>query len=102
VLIIGSGNLVHNLRAMRKDGPTYDWAVAFDEKMTAFMDRGDDQAVVDFQALGNLARQAHPTWDHFLPVVYTLALRDTTDRVHYFNRGFDLASISMRSLVLMR
>jgi 4,5-DOPA dioxygenase extradiol len=70
--------------------------------MTAFMDRGDDQAVVDFQALGNLARQAHPTWDHFLPVVYTLALRDTTDRVHYFNRGFDLASISMRSLVLMR
>jgi 4,5-DOPA dioxygenase extradiol len=101
VMIIGSGNLVHNLRAMRKDGPTYDWAIAFDEKMTAFMDRGDDQAVVDFQTLGAVAKQAHPTWDHFLPVVYTLALRDATDRVHHFNRGFDLASISMRSFVLM-
>lgn len=40
VMIIGSGNLVHNLRAMRKDGPPYDWAIAFDEKMTGFMDRG--------------------------------------------------------------
>ena len=101
VLIVGSGNLVHNLRAMRNDGPTYDWAVAFDEKMTAFMDQGDDEAVVDFRALGEMARQAHPTWDHFLPVIYALAQRDSTDRLRYFNRGFDFASISMRSFVLM-
>jgi 4,5-DOPA dioxygenase extradiol len=101
-MIIGSGNLVHNLRAMRKDGPPYDWAIAFDEKMTGFMDRGDDAAVVNFQALGEMASQAHPTWDHFLPVIHTLAQRDAADRLLYFNRGFDLASISMRSFILMR
>lgn len=101
VLIVGSGNLVHNLRAMRNEGPPYDWAVAFDEKMTGFMDQGDDEKVVDVLALGDLASQAHPTWDHFLPVIYALAQRDSTDRLRYFNRGFDLASISMRSFILM-
>jgi 4,5-DOPA dioxygenase extradiol len=102
VLIMGSGNLVHNLRAMRSEGPPYPWAVAFDAKMTAFMDRGDDAAVVNFQALGELAQTAHPTWDHFLPLIYTLAQRDEADRLFYFNEGFDLSSISMRSLLLIQ
>ncbi len=100
VLIMGSGNLVHNLRAMRRDGPPYDWAVAFDGRMTEFMDRGDDAAVINFQDLGELAKNAHPTWDHFLPLVYTLAQRDEADHLLYFNEGFDLSSISMRSLLL--
>ncbi|WP_372679910.1 4,5-DOPA dioxygenase extradiol [Desulfosarcina sp.] len=100
VLIMGSGNLVHNLKAMRSDGQPYDWAVAFDGKMAEFMDRGEDLAVVNFQKLGDLAKKAHPTWDHILPLVYTLAQRDETDRVNFFNAGFDLASISMRSVIL--
>ena len=102
VLIMGSGNLVHNLRAMRIDGPPYDWAVTFDSKMAEFIDRGEDAAVVNFQNLGESAKNAHPTWDHFLPLIYALAQRDETDRVHFFNAGFDLASISMRSVILCK
>lgn len=102
VLVIGSGNLVHNLGAMQKGAPPYDWAVAFDAWVTAGMDRGDDLAVVDFQKTGDLARNAHPTWDHFLPLIYALGQRDPADRLLYFNEGFDLASISMRSLLLIR
>lgn len=100
VLILGSGNLVHNLRAMRSQGPPYDWAVEFDRRMTDCIDRGEDAAVVDFQSLGELAKQAHPTWDHFLPLIYVLALRRKRDSVQFFNNGFDLASVSMRSLLL--
>jgi 4,5-DOPA dioxygenase extradiol len=100
VLIMGSGNLVHNLKAMRVDGPPYDWAVGFDHKIADFIERGEDMAVVDFQHLAELATRAHPTWDHFLPLVYALAQRDEADQVHFFNAGFDLASISMRSLIL--
>jgi 4,5-DOPA dioxygenase extradiol len=102
VLIMGSGNLVHNLRAMRIDGPPYDWAVTFDSKMAEFIDRGEDAAVVNFQNLGESAKNAHPTWDHFLPLIYALAQRDEADRVHFFNAGFDLASISMRSVILCK
>lgn len=100
VLIMGSGNLVHNLKAMRVDGPPYDWAVEFDHKIAEFIERGEDMAVVDFQNLAGLATRAHPTWDHFLPLVYALAQRDEADHVHFFNVEFDLASISMRSLIL--
>lgn len=100
VLLLGSGNLVHNLKAMRRDKPPYDWAVEFDEKMCEFMNRGDDLGVVDFQALGDVAQNAHPTWDHFLPLIYALAQRDETDRLYFFNHGFDFSSVSMRSFLL--
>jgi 4,5-DOPA dioxygenase extradiol len=85
---------------MRSDGPTYDWAQEFDDKITAFIDRSEDEAVADFRSLGDLAKQAHPTWDHFLPLIYALAQRRATDTVRYFNAGFDLASVSMRSMLL--
>ncbi|WP_419661173.1 LigB: extradiol ring-cleavage dioxygenase class III protein subunit B [Desulfosarcina variabilis str. Montpellier] len=101
VLIVGSGNLVHNLWVMRSDAPPYDWAEEFDRKITAFIDRGEDDAVADFRSLGDLAKQAHPTWDHFLPVLYVLAQRRPSDTVQYFSTGFDLASISMRSMLLV-
>ena len=70
-------------------------------KMAEFMDRGNDAAVVDDKALGDLAVQAHPTWDHFLPLIYTLAQRDNADHLYSFNAGFDLAPISMRSVILI-
>jgi 4,5-DOPA dioxygenase extradiol len=74
--------------------------VAFDRKIAEYIDRGEDLAVVHFQRLDELAKNAHPTWDHFLPLIYALAQRDEADGVHFFNAGFDLASISMRSLIL--
>ncbi len=101
VLIIGSGNMVHNLRALQFEAAPYDWALEFDKTMTGFMDNGNYQAVVDFQKLGTLSRLAHPTHDHFLPLLYILALMEG-DELDYFNDDFDLASISMRSFIGMK
>lgn len=102
VLIMGSGNLVHNLQRMRMNGHPYDWAIEFDNKMKDFIDDRNFQAVVDFQQLGTLANLAHPTYDHFLPLIYSLGLIDNDDEIHYFNDSFDLGSVSMRSLLVGR
>ena len=97
VLVIGSGNLVHNLRQMRMSGQPYDWAIEFEAKMVEAILSGDPRPVIEFQKLGALARQAHPTYDHFLPVLYSLALRDDEEQTELFNRGIDLGSVSMLS-----
>jgi len=99
VLVVGSGNLVHNLSAIRLEGEPLDWAIEFDEVMKGLIDRGNDQGVVDFQELGSLARTAHPTIDHFLPLVYALGLKDGRDEIEYFNDEFDMSSVSMRSFI---
>ncbi|WP_300615518.1 4,5-DOPA dioxygenase extradiol [Dokdonella sp.] len=100
VLVVGSGNLVHNLRMLAPGRPPYDWAVEFDARMAAALESGDFQSVVDAEDLGAVMRAAHPTTEHFLPVLYTLGVADEADRLSGFNEGFDLASISMRSFVL--
>ena len=99
VLIVGSGNLVHNLSALRGEGDPFDWAIEFDSVITSLIDERNDQGVVDFQNLGSLAKTAHPTSDHFLPLVCTLGLRDKHEQLEYFNEEFDLSSISMRSFI---
>ena len=98
VLIIGSGNLVHNLRALRPGGTPPDWATEFEETMVRHLDSGNLQGVVDFQKLGAVARNAHPTHDHFLPLLYSIALKEDDEQFHHFTKAFDLGSISMRSL----
>lgn len=100
VLVVGSGNLVHNLRAIAPGRPPYDWAVEFDARMAQALERRDFQSVVDAEGLGAVMRSAHPTVEHFLPLLYTLGVADAADRLDWFNEGFDLASISMRSFVL--
>jgi 4,5-DOPA dioxygenase extradiol len=87
---------------MRMNGHPYDWAIEFDNKMKDFIDDRNFQAVVDFQQLGTLANLAHPTYDHFLPLIYSLGLIDNDDEIHYFNDSFDLGSVSMRSLLVGR
>ena len=100
VMILGSGNIVHNLGALSFSGKTYDWASEFDSKMKSYIDNGNHQGVVDFQSLGSISRMAHPTYDHFIPLLYILALSDNNENINYFNESFDLGSISMRSLVI--
>ncbi len=97
VLIIGSGNLVHNLRDI--GGPTTDWALEFDGQMTANIDANDHQSVIDFMKLGPLAQKAHPTHDHFLPLLYSLGLRTENDNLTYFNDSFEYGTLSMRSVL---
>lgn len=100
VLIIGSGNIVHNLYELEQRNTAYDWAQEFDTKITEFINKGDFKAVMNFQKLGNIAKKAHPTYDHFLPLIYSLGASNEKDQITYFNNQFDLGSISMRSLLI--
>lgn len=100
VLILGSGNIVHNLGAMDYANKPYDWALEFDNTIKKNIDKRNHHDIINFQNLGAIARLAHPSYDHFLPLLYILALQEEKEDVLYFNDSFDLASISMRSLVI--
>lgn len=103
VLIIGSGNLVHNLRVIdwQNTGKVYDWAQEFDSKLRTWIDAGNHQAILNYQKeLGAVAQTAHPTNEHLLPLFYILGLQQKGEEVHYFNDRFDMGAISMRSMVI--
>jgi 4,5-DOPA dioxygenase extradiol len=100
VLIMGSGNVVHNLRKLQWNSNTpYDWALEFDNWLKNALVNGDHQSILNFQQLGALAKEAHPTYDHFLPLLYILGLLQPNEKPTFFNETFDAASISMRSVV---
>jgi 4,5-DOPA dioxygenase extradiol len=102
VLVLGSGNIVHNLSirpGMNNDRP-YDWAMEFDSTIWKHIQDDNHQAVMDFQKMGSVAVQAHPTYDHFLPVLYCLGLKASGDEIRTFNDNFQWPAVSMRSLVI--
>jgi 4,5-DOPA dioxygenase extradiol len=102
VLIIGSGNIVHNLRRVDRRLPEagFDWAVEFDARAKSLIDSGDHRALVEYDKLGPAARLSIPTDEHYLPLLYALAVKDARDPIAYFNDGCAMGSISMRSLVI--
>lgn len=101
VLILGSGNLVHNLRLLRwEDNRPYPWAVEFDALATQLALAGDLARLADYPALGEAARLAIPTNEHYLPLLYVLALRRADEPVVSFIEGIELGSISMRSFLI--
>jgi 4,5-DOPA dioxygenase extradiol len=102
VMIMGSGNLVHNLRDRGPAGaPPFDWAEEFDSRITGFIESGDDRSVVGFLDMGNVAHAAHPTYDHFLPLLYILGVRSEEETVTVFNDAFQEPSVSMKSFVIV-
>ena len=101
VLVLGSGDIVHNLRVVdfhRPDG--YDWAVRFNDEVKKRIRARDHAALVDYESVGPDARLAVPTPEHYLPLLYVLALRGEGDDVAFFNDETVLGSISMTSLVM--
>ena len=102
ILVLGSGNVVHNLSERGGTGVTerpHDWAIEFDERISTTVLKGDHATAVNFLSLGALASQAHPSYDHFLPLLYTLGLSGTDAKVRTFNEGFQWPGISMRGFV---
>jgi 4,5-DOPA dioxygenase extradiol len=100
VLIVGSGNIVHNLRTVRfgsRANEAYDWAVEFDTKIAERIENGDLEGLADFQKLGSLAQLAHPTYDHYLPLLHAAGATDPGEPVQFFSESYQLASIAMRS-----
>ena len=102
VLIVGSGNIVHNLRQMQRgaDGnQAFDWALEFDQTIGGQVQQGNLDALQKFQKLGSLAKMAHPTHEHFLPLLYCAGAVDPREPMQFFNTSFQGGSISMRSMI---
>ncbi|NMM09397.1 MAG: 4,5-DOPA dioxygenase extradiol [Polaromonas sp.] len=102
VLILASGNIVHNLRQMQRGAAgsqAYDWALEFDQTIGGYLQQGNLDALQSFQKLGQLAKMAHPTYDHFLPLLYAAGAVDARESMRFFNTSFQGGSISMRSAV---
>jgi 4,5-DOPA dioxygenase extradiol len=100
VLIIGSGNVVHNLRATRRGAApneAYDWAQEFDNWAKPLIEAADGKALAGFLSKGDLARLAHPSHDHMLPLIHAVAAVGSGERARQFGEGFQSGSISMRS-----
>jgi 4,5-DOPA dioxygenase extradiol len=99
ILIIGSGNIVHNLSLIdfRYAEPTpFDWAVEFDEQVKANLLSRNHQHLVDLGSMGESAELAIPTLDHYLPMIYVIALQDRDEPLTFVHEGFQNKSISMR------
>jgi 4,5-DOPA dioxygenase extradiol len=98
---VGSGNLVHNLRMLQWDAEQpYPWAAEFDRLATELVLAGEHDRLVDYPALGEAARLAIPTNEHYLPLLYALALREAGEEAGFFAEGIVYGSISMRSLLI--
>lgn len=101
VLVIGSGNLIHNLHAYawgRHDVEPFDWALRFEEKARGLMLADDHGPLIEYETLGRDAMLSAPTPDHYLPLLYVLALKRHGDEVTFPVEGFDGGSISMTSV----
>jgi 4,5-DOPA dioxygenase extradiol len=101
VLILGSGNLTHNLRAVDwQPGATpRGWAVEFDRKVADAVLAGDVESLVDPRAFGaQLWRQAHPTLEHYQPLLYALGAREESDAVSFPYEEMQMGTLSMRSV----
>lgn len=98
ILIVGSGNLVHNLHAYawgRHIQNPYDWAVQFETEAKQMMLTGEFKALIDYERLGPAALLSIPTPDHYLPLLYVLATKQTNERIGFPVEGVDGGSISM-------
>ena len=101
VLIAGSGNVVHNLRMIRRedDAPAFDWAERFEARVETAIGKREHAALVDYGAMGEDARLAVPTPEHYLPLLYILALQGD-EPASFPVDGIQNASISMLSVVV--
>lgn len=102
VLIMGSGNIVHNLGRINfnEDASIFDWAAEFDETAKALIAKGDHAALIDHEALGHAAALAIPIPDHYWPLLYTLGLQAKNEEVSFPIEGITHGSISMRSVLI--
>jgi 4,5-DOPA dioxygenase extradiol len=103
VLIVGSGNIVHNLSVMSGEGrhdAAYDWAVRFNAAMREAIAGDEPAKVIDYAQLGRDAALAVTDPDHFWPLLYVLGARGPGEPVRFFNEWFEHKSLSMMSVIV--
>lgn len=106
VLIIGSGNIVHNLRLVDfrnfdKDNYGFDWAIEARETVNNYLLDGNFQPLINFEKMNKAVQIAIPTPDHYLPLLYTLGLKQESEELSLFNDKLLAGSLSMTSVKIM-
>ena len=106
ILIVGSGNIVHNLglvdyRNFDKDNYGYDWAIEARESVNNYLLYGNFQPLIDFEKQSKAFQLAIPTPEHYLPLIYTLGLKGKTEELSLFNDKLLAGSLSMTSVKIM-
>ena len=101
ILVIGSGNVVHNLRLMKRqeDAPPFDWAIRFNDKVRTYLASRNHEALIDFSRLGDDARLSVPTPEHYLPLVYVAALQSEGESMSLVVDGVENGSLGMLTAV---
>lgn len=99
VLIMGSGNIVHNLRQVdwHKPGEGLDWAYEFDAFINENILSGNHDRILNYKDMGMIARMAVPTPDHFFPLLYVLGASNQNDEISVYNKSGELGSLTMTS-----
>lgn len=105
ILIIGSGNIVHNLqlidfRNMDKDNYGFDWAIEAKETINKWLMEGDFESIIKYKKQGKAIQLAVPTPEHYLPLIYALGLKEKTETISFFNDKLQAGSLSMTSLMI--
>ncbi|WP_029281648.1 4,5-DOPA dioxygenase extradiol [Pedobacter sp. R20-19] len=103
VLVIGSGNMVHNLRMISWEminGGGYDWANEMNDKFKNLIANGDHQPLINYRNLGSDAMLAIPTPEHYLPLIYTLGLKNDREEISFFNDKAVGGSLTMTSVLV--
>jgi 4,5-DOPA dioxygenase extradiol len=98
ILIIGSGNIVHNLRQVdfNEDAKPFPWAIEFDEYIKDALLRKNHDRLLRYKELSPVSRLAVPTNDHYLPFLYSAALQEEDERIDFVHEGIQNGSMSMR------
>lgn len=103
VMIVGSGNIVHNLRQVAWDKADdaeygYDWAIEANELVKKYVKERNHDKLTNYQSLGSAVQLAVPTPDHYLPLLYALALQNDDEEISFFNDKAVMGSLTMTSL----
>ncbi len=102
VLMIGSGNIIHSFAGLREniDAKPYDWAYVFDEKVKKCILNYSIDELIHYENIGDCAKQSVPTLEHYLPLIFSMSLKEKNDKICFIYEGFQFSSMSMRSFAI--
>ena len=99
VMVIASGNIVHNLGRLNMQGKTPDWVILFDEYIKKALQEENTEALINIGLAGDCASLSVPTDEHYLPLLYIAAMKHADDKLQFLTESFDLGALSMRSVI---